>query len=54
MSKVNQIRVRTGSLSGDTFKDIVDEGVEDSHRLVRDTSIGVDLFQDCIKARVKI
>ena len=29
----------TGSLSGNTLNDIVDEGVEDGHSLLRDTSI---------------
>lgn len=37
---------RTGSLRGDTLKDIVHERVKDGHRLVRDTSIGVDLLED--------
>ena len=36
----------TGSLSGDPLEDIVDEGVENGHRLVGDTSVRVDLFED--------
>ncbi len=38
---------RTRSLSSNTFKDVVDEGVEDGHRLVGDTSIRVNLLQHC-------
>ena len=38
---------RTGSFSSDTFEDIVDEGVKNSHRLIGDTSIRVDLLEDC-------
>lgn len=37
---------RTGCLGSDTLKDIVDEAVKDSHRLVRDTGIGMDLLED--------
>merc|ERR1719347_2275691 len=33
------------SLSGDPFKEIVDEGVHDGHRLGRDSSVWVDLLQ---------
>jgi len=33
------------------FKDIVDETVEDGHRLVGDTSIGVDLLEDLVDVR---
>ena len=39
---------QTGSLSSDTFKDIVDKGVHDAHGLGGDTSVGVDLFQDLV------
>ena len=39
---------RTGSLGRDTLENVVDEGVEDGHRLVRDTRIGVDLLEDCV------
>ena len=35
-----------GGFSGDTFEDVVDEGVEDGHGFVGDTSVGMDLFQD--------
>ena len=37
---------QTGSLDGDPLEDVVDERVHDRHRLGRDTSVGVDLFQD--------
>ena len=37
---------RTGCLSGNTLEDIVDEGVENGHRLVGDTSVRVDLLED--------
>ena len=30
----------------DTIEDIVDEGVHDSHRLLADASVGVNLLQD--------
>lgn len=32
----------------DTFEDVIDKGVEDSHRLVRDTRVGVDLLEDLV------
>ena len=38
----------TGSLSGDSFEDVVDKGVHDAHGLGRDTSVGVDLLQDFV------
>lgn len=38
--------IHTGGLSGNALEDIVNERVEDGHRLVRDTSIRVDLLQD--------
>ena len=37
----------TGSFTGDTLEDIVDEGVKNSHCLVGDTGVGVDLLKDC-------
>jgi len=37
-----------GGLTGDTLKDVVDEGVQDGHGLVGDTGIGVDLLQDLV------
>ena len=37
--------------TGDTFKDIVDEGVHDGHTLLADSSIGVDLLQDLVDVR---
>merc|ERR1719411_1896740 len=39
---------KTGSFGGDTFEDIVDEGVHDAHGLGGHTGIGVDLFQDLV------
>ena len=30
------------------LKDVVDEGVEDQHGLVGDTSVGVDLLEDLV------
>jgi hypothetical protein len=35
-------------LSGDTFKDIVDEGVHDGHSLLADPGVGVDLLEDLV------
>jgi hypothetical protein len=40
-----------GSFRGNTFKDIVDERVQDGHGLVGDTSIGMDLLQDLVDVR---
>ena len=37
-----------GSLSSDTLKEIVDEGVHDAHGLGGDTGIGVDLLQHLV------
>ena len=34
-------------LGGDALEDVVDEGVEDGHGAVGDTSVGVDLLEDC-------
>lgn len=34
-------------LGGDTLEDVVDERVQDGHGTVRDTSVGVDLLEDC-------
>ena len=39
---------QTGSLSSDTFEDIVDEGVHDAHGLGRDSGVRVDLFQHLV------
>lgn len=39
-------------LSGDTLEDVVHEGVEDGHGTVGDTSIGVDLLEDCRGVRM--
>lgn len=35
-----------GGLGGDAFEDVVDEGVQDGHGAVGDTSVGVDLLED--------
>ena len=37
---------RTRCFRCDALEDVVDEGVENGHRLVGDTSIGVDLLED--------
>ncbi len=42
-----QDEILTRSLRRDTLEDVVDEGVEDGHRLVRDTRVRVDLLEDC-------
>ena len=44
---------KAGSFGGDSFEDIVDERIHDVHRLARDSSVRVDLFQhlvdvDCV------
>ena len=39
---------QTGSLGGDTFEDIVDEGVHDAHGLGRDSGVRVDLLQHLV------
>lgn len=43
--KMKKIK-RTRSLSCNPLEDIVDEGVKNGHRLVRDTGIRVDLLED--------
>ena len=45
---------RTGCLSGNTLEDIVDEGVENGHRLVGDTSVRVDLLEDCASRQFQV
>jgi hypothetical protein len=40
-----------GGFRSNTFKDIIDEGVQDGHGLVGDTSIGVNLLQDLVDIR---
>lgn len=37
-----------GGFGGDALKDVVDEGVQDGHGLVGDTSVGVDLLQHTV------
>ena len=39
---------KTGSFSSDTFKDIIDEGVHDAHRLGGDAGVRVHLLQDLV------
>ena len=46
-------RIRTGCFSGNTLKDIVDEGVKDGHRLVGDTGIRVHLLEHCKTSSVR-
>ena len=48
MSAVNTGK-RTRSLGSNALENVVDEGVKDGHRLVGDTSIGVDLLKDYYK-----
>ena len=38
----------SGGFSGNSFEDIVDEGVHDAHGLLGDTSLGVDLLEDSV------
>jgi tetrahydromethanopterin S-methyltransferase subunit A len=45
VDEVTNVKVLTGCLSGDPFKDIVDEGVKDGHSLVGDTGVRVYLLQ---------
>lgn len=35
-------------LGGNTLEDVVDERVQDGHSTVGDTSVGVDLLEDCV------
>lgn len=37
----------TRSLSSNTLKNIVDKAIQNGHRLVGDTRIGVNLLKDC-------
>ena len=37
----------TRSLGSNAPKDVVNKAIENSHRLVRDTRVGVDLLEDC-------
>ena len=39
---------KTGSLSGDSFEDIVDERIHDGHGLGGNTGIGVNLLEDLV------
>ena len=39
---------KTGSLSSDALKDVVDKRVHDAHGLGGYTGVGVDLFQDLV------
>ena len=39
---------QTGSLGGDTLKDVAHEGVHDAHGLGGDTGVGVHLLQDLV------
>ena len=46
-----RVRGELGRLSGDALEDVVDKRVENGHRLVRDTCVGVDLLKDCAKGK---
>jgi len=39
---------KTRSFSGNSFEDVVDEGVHDGHALGADPGVGVDLLQDLV------
>ena len=39
---------QSGSLGGDSFKDVVDEGVHDGHGFGGDSGVWVDLLQDFV------
>lgn len=41
---------KLGGLGGDALEDVVDERVQDGHGTVGDTSVGVDLLEDCCDA----
>ena len=43
--------ILTGSLGRNALEDVVDKGVEDGHRLVGDTSVGMDLLKDYMRER---
>lgn len=45
------VRSKLGSLSGNSLEDVRDKRVEDSHGLVRNTSVGVDLLEDLVDVR---
>jgi hypothetical protein len=45
------VRCQLRGLSSDPLENIIDEGVEDEHGLVRDTSVGVDLLEDLVDVR---
>ena len=40
-----------GGLKGEALEDVVDEGVQDGHTSLGDTSVGVDLLQDLVDVR---
>jgi len=42
---------KLGGLGGDTLENVVDEGVEDRHGTVGNTSVRVDLLQDLVNVR---
>ena len=41
-----ELVMRTGGLRRNTLEDVVNEGVQDGHCLVRDTRVRVDLLED--------
>lgn len=44
---------KLGGLGGDALEDVVDERVQDGHGTVGDTSVGVDLLENCRDTSVK-
>lgn len=42
------IESQTGSLTSDTLKDVIHEGVHDAHCLGGDASVGMDLLQNLV------
>ena len=42
------VESKTGSFTGDTLEDVVNEGVHDGHGLAGYTSVGVDLLQHLV------
>ena len=38
----------SGRFTGDSFEDIVDEGVHDAHGLLGDAGLGVNLLEDTV------
>ena len=45
----DETSTRTGSLGGDSFKDVIDKRVEDGHGLVGDTRVRMHLLENCTR-----